>query len=29
MRTANRFWDYAKAWIYQKITGEEDIPKKT
>jgi hypothetical protein len=28
VRTANRHWAYAKAWIYQQISGEEDISEK-
>lgn len=29
LRTANRHWAYAKAWLYQRISGDEDIPEKS
>ena len=29
VRTANRHWAYAKAWIYQQISGDEGNPEKT
>lgn len=28
VRTANRHWAYAKAWIYQYISGDEGRPEK-
>ena len=28
VRTANRHWTYAKAWIYQQISGDEGNQKK-